>query len=168
MLSDGDTGGILGVFEHGGRVYRTVLSVAEQWVEQLYKDVLGSLGLPPAKRYETFRHHKIALIVRLPTASRCTAYAPCPPIAIVGKHRVDDDVFGECQKTNRCTYVVIPLPYIPSSDYRLPMRRSNTATLEDLEQADVRVVVSSTVTRALSRTRRVRQEKWSLRGLSYR
>jgi len=39
MLSDGDTGGILGVFEHGGRVYRTVLSVAEQWVEQLYKDV---------------------------------------------------------------------------------------------------------------------------------
>ena len=53
-------------------------------------------------------------------------------------------MLGQCEKINKCPYDVVPLPQILSSDDNLLMRRSNTATLEYLEQAGMRAVISST------------------------
>ena len=77
----------------------------------------------------------------------------CFLIAIIEKRRADsdDDVLqvGQRHKTNRHPYDVVLLPQILPSDDNLPMmRRFNTATLEYLEQAGMRAVISSTVTRA--------------------
>ena len=59
------------------------------------------------------------------------------------KRAADDDVLGQCPKTNRCSYDAVPLPQSPPSDDGLPMRCSNTATLESLEQAGTCMDVTS-------------------------
>ena len=62
-------------------------------------------------------------------------------MAIVEKRRAGGDVLGQRQKIDWCSYDVVPLTQILPFDDDLPVRRSNTATLEYFELTRARAVV---------------------------